>query len=154
VRVTDARCPQCSAVVRAGSSWCTLCHADLRSAEQRAAPVIVPEPVETAPARGKHARHARLAADVPVETTMVATEPELVDAAEPVDPATPARSIADVDLDAMFAQLAAEHADPLLSDLPGRLSTKSTKTLVIVGGATAVTLGALVFMVILGSIFS
>ena len=154
MRVTDARCPQCSAVVRAGSSWCTLCHADLRPAEERAAAVTVVEPVETATARGRHARHARPAADAPVETTMVTTEPELVEAAQPVDPSKPVHSIEDLDLEAMFAQLAAEHADPLLSDLPGRLGTKSTKTMVIVGGATAVTLGALVFMVILGSIFS
>ena len=116
--------------------------------------MTVTEPAESVLARGRHARHARPAADSPVETTMVAPDPGLVEAAEPVDPAKPVRSIDDVDLDAMFAQLAAEHADPLLSDLPGRLSTKSTKTMVIVGGATAVTLGALVFMVILGSIFS
>ncbi len=54
----------------------------------------------------------------------------------------------------MFAQLAAEHVDPLLGDLPSRLGNKSTKTMVIVGGASLIMIGVLVFMVIVGSIFS
>ena len=39
----DVRCPQCAALVRAGSQWCTLCFADLRPAPAPAA-VAVLEP--------------------------------------------------------------------------------------------------------------
>jgi hypothetical protein len=39
----DVRCPSCSALVRAGSPWCTLCYADLR-----------PQPVAVQPADLAH----------------------------------------------------------------------------------------------------
>jgi hypothetical protein len=38
----DDRCPRCSALVRAGSPWCTLCYADLRP-QQPAYAASVPE---------------------------------------------------------------------------------------------------------------
>jgi hypothetical protein len=41
---TATRCPHCSASVRPGAPWCTLCHADLRPAPAPA-PVPVPQPV-------------------------------------------------------------------------------------------------------------
>jgi hypothetical protein len=34
---TDARCPDCGSLVRDGMAWCTLCHADLRSPEEKEA---------------------------------------------------------------------------------------------------------------------
>ncbi len=34
---TGTRCPDCGSMVRPDSSWCSLCHADLRSEEERAA---------------------------------------------------------------------------------------------------------------------
>lgn len=34
---TDTRCPDCGSLVRPGMSWCTLCHADLRSEEEKEA---------------------------------------------------------------------------------------------------------------------
>jgi hypothetical protein len=37
VTTTQARCPDCSSLVRPGMAWCTLCHADLRSDEEKAA---------------------------------------------------------------------------------------------------------------------
>jgi hypothetical protein len=46
----DVRCPKCSALVRAGSPWCTLCYADLRPQ-----PVAV-QPVDIAHATPQTAR--------------------------------------------------------------------------------------------------
>ena len=34
---TPLRCPDCSSLVRAGSPWCSLCHADVRSDEEKEA---------------------------------------------------------------------------------------------------------------------
>jgi len=34
---TDARCPDCGSLVRDQMAWCTLCHADLRSPEEKEA---------------------------------------------------------------------------------------------------------------------
>jgi hypothetical protein len=75
---------------------------------------------------------------------------ELVD---PAEAAPPVESLEDIDLDAMFALLAAEHTDPLLTELPGRLSTKSSKTVVIAGGMVLITAIGLISMVILGTLF-
>lgn len=78
---TPLRCPECSSLVRAGSPWCSLCHADVRSDEEKAAalaetalleaavesPVREPVPagIEAAGAgaeapRGRHARPSTL----------------------------------------------------------------------------------------------
>jgi len=35
VTTADPRCPDCGSLVRTGMSWCTLCHADLRSQEEK-----------------------------------------------------------------------------------------------------------------------
>lgn len=76
---SDLRCPECGSLVRGGISWCTLCHADLRSDEEkeaarleadRLAGVALPSALVlddatdardkvgamTAPPRGRHAR--------------------------------------------------------------------------------------------------
>ena len=34
---TDPRCPDCGSLVRAGMGWCTLCHADLRTEQEKEA---------------------------------------------------------------------------------------------------------------------
>jgi hypothetical protein len=82
-----------------------------------------------------------------------AEQVEGADLPELAEPAPPVESIDDVDIDAMFALLAAEHTDPLLNELPGRLSTKSSKTVVIAGGMVLITAIGLISMVILGTLF-
>lgn len=78
---TPLRCPECSSLVSAGSPWCSLCHADVRSDEEKAAALAetalleaavesplrepVPAGVEAAGAgaqapRGRHARPSTL----------------------------------------------------------------------------------------------
>jgi hypothetical protein len=78
---------------------------------------------------------------------------EQVEVADLAEPAPPVQSLEDVDIDAMFALLAAEHTDPLLNELPGRLSTKSSKTVVIAGGMVLITAIGLISMVVLGTLF-
>jgi hypothetical protein len=77
VTTTELRCPECGSLVRAGVSWCSLCHADLRSDEEKEAArleaeklagagisvpgaLVVDSPAEQvragAPTRGRHAR--------------------------------------------------------------------------------------------------
>jgi hypothetical protein len=74
------RCPRCSATLRAGSEWCSLCFADLRprepepvlvgpppasvdAADAEAVPVLdepeAPRAPVVARAGGKHAKHAK-----------------------------------------------------------------------------------------------
>jgi RNA polymerase subunit RPABC4/transcription elongation factor Spt4 len=52
---TDVRCPQCGALVRAGSQWCTLCFADLRPAPAPVAAAVL-EPSYAAVAAGSSGR--------------------------------------------------------------------------------------------------
>ena len=98
---TSLRCPECSSLVRAGSPWCSLCHADVRSDEEKEAaraeaalleaavdsPAREPAPttVEAAGAgaeapRGRHARPSTLPlkVDSPAAagTTALATAPD------------------------------------------------------------------------------
>jgi hypothetical protein len=134
----SVRCPACTAYVRAGSEWCTLCYADLRpkpdpipSVSDEPAPdavahvraevetvetpvTDVPEPAAAKP-RGKHARHA---ADAPVfgQPTQVVADAEI-------------EAIADQ----MLAQLAGERANPLGS-LSGYVDTKGKQVALMVGG--------------------
>ncbi len=75
---TERRCPDCSSLVRPDAEWCSLCHADLRTEEQKAAarpapewaePALDPEPApevaapdptaELAAAATPRGRHAR-----------------------------------------------------------------------------------------------
>ena len=71
---TPLRCPECTSLVRAGSPWCSLCHADVRSDEDKAAalaetalleaavepPVREPVPAGAEAPRGRHARPSNL----------------------------------------------------------------------------------------------
>ena len=105
----DQRCPQCAALVRGGTGWCTLCHADLRPAPE---PERVPEPVTTtevvevaedveveglvtagvAPRTGgKHAKHAKPAARPVADPSDTAPEvQDYTDLMVDIDPAATA----------------------------------------------------------------
>lgn len=147
------RCPQCRALVPAGSAWCMLCHADLRSDEERAAARAAAEAVAVATAasaatsaepssgRGRHRRSA--------SPQLAATEA----VAEAVPEAPPrVTSLDDVDVDAMLEQLAAEQPDRLGS-VSGQLSDRTTKIVLVLGGAGVMTLLSLLGLAVLGSLF-
>lgn len=151
------RCPRCSAHVRTGSDWCTLCYADLRpappvaepvaavDAEPLAAPVEpvdlpraeVVEPAEAvaaAPAapvgRGKHAKKA--------QSDAVAAPPAEVEALA----------------NQLLAELAVSETKNPLGPLASHLDTPAKRVGVMVGGTVAGICLLFIVMTILGAIFS
>jgi hypothetical protein len=150
----ELRCPKCGAHALAAADWCTLCYADLRppaEPEQPREPELPEEPVATAdstPATpeagpdapaidsaGSRGKHARQASTQGSDTTDGATG-ELP---------------ANIDVELMLAQLAAETPAPLAS-LMDRFDTKASRALAICGGVLAVGVVLLVAMTIIGSV--
>ena len=147
------RCPRCSAHVRTGSDWCTLCYADLRPAPPVAEPVaaLEPEPltapvepadlplaetdevVDLVPAvsvgRGKHAKRASTAA--------VGAPPEIEALA-----------------DQMLAELAATRSNDRLSSMVSALDEPGKKIGFIIGGVIGATCLLFIVLTILGAVFS
>ncbi|MCU0265849.1 MAG: hypothetical protein MUC45_06980 [Actinomycetia bacterium] len=133
-----------------------LCHADLRSEEDRAAAQAAAAEVaartaaaDQVAARG---RHRRAGAPQPA-AGLVALHPDpaIAEAAE-VETAPPVSSLAEVDVEAMLQQLAAEQPNPLGS-VSGQLSDRTTKIVLVLGGAGVMTVLTLVGLLVLGSLF-
>ena len=146
------RCPRCSAHVRTGSDWCTLCYADLRPAPPVAEPVaaLQPEPL-TAPVE-------------PVSLPVAATG-EAVDVvpAAPVGrgkhakkaPDTTDRPPAEVEALAnrMLAELAVSESKNPLGPLAPHVDTPGKRVGVMVGGVVGVICLLVIIMAILGAVF-
>ena len=128
----SVRCPRCSAHVRAGSDWCTLCYADLRPAppepitpepapgqDQPAEPALEPgELTEPPPARrGKHAR--KDPAHDGGRVTAVST------------PVAEVNALADQ----LLAELAASEAKNPLGALAGALDSKGKRLALVLGAS-------------------
>jgi hypothetical protein len=138
------RCPQCAAHVGQDAEWCTLCYTDLRPAPEPAPepePQPAPEPAAAAALpeadvqrpRGRHARRS--------------PEP-----AQPsAEPGVQADLLAAVDVDAMFARLAAQSSSGL-EPLAGRLDSPRSKVAAIVAGVAAVGVLLFVLMTVLGAL--
>ncbi len=142
------RCPHCSSAIRPGAAWCSLCHADLRSDEERAAAEPAPvevaeelerddelerdEELETSPAR-VGGRHARRGSAGPADAVAMSAEP---------DP------LAEVDVESMLAALGGQ--DPL-AGVAGRFSSKANIAMFAFGGAALLTVLGLLAMFVLGS---
>ena len=147
------RCPRCSAHVRTGSDWCTLCYADLRPVPPVVEPVaaLEPEPLSTpvepvdvpgaetvdavgvAPAapvgRGKHAKRASTAAlGAPPEVEALA--------------------------DQMLAELAATRSNDRLSSMVSALDEPGKKIGFIIGGVIGATCVLFIVLTVLGAVFS
>jgi hypothetical protein len=152
----SVRCPACSAYVRAGSQWCTLCYADLRpKPDQAPGSPTGPTPAETPPAAAlvagqdgeplapvppaapapKRGKHAKQVADSPVfgQPTQVVAEAEI-------------EAIADQ----MLAQLAVERENPLGS-LSGIVDSKGKQVALMVGGAVVAMCLLFLLMALAGS---
>ena len=145
------RCPRCSAHVRTGSDWCTLCYADLRPAVAEPVAALEPEPpstpvepvdlpvaetfeaVDLAPAapvgRGKHAKRATTAA--------LGAAPEVEALA-----------------DQMLAELAATRSNDRLSSMVSALDEPGKKIGFIIGGVIGATCVLFIVLTILGAVFS
>lgn len=164
------RCPRCSALLRAGSQWCSLCFADLRPAPPSAT-VGTPEsaappagPGASVPAaydeqalapgrpRGKHARRAAPGAGEPApgaaagHTEAAGPHP----AAQAADPAA-ARSAAAL-ADQMLAELAAGAGGSPVGRWSGLVDTKAKRTAVMVGGGLAAMALLLLGLAVLGAL--
>jgi hypothetical protein len=142
------RCPRCDAHVLADADWCTLCYADLRPAPQpEPEPEPQPEPGadEPEPVALAPGPAGDLAADAPVDVP-----PATGKHARRAGPA-PEDGLEGVDVDAMLAQLAIE-SDSGLGPLAGRLQTKESKAIVIVGGIAVVCVVLFVLMAVLGAL--
>jgi hypothetical protein len=122
VTTSDLRCPECGSLVRGGISWCTLCHADLRSDEEKeaarleadknsgvasssaAAALVLDEALDpvgamAAPARGRHARPGAVAEPVALAVAgrlaaaPAAAKPAAVEPTTETSPATSGETI-------------------------------------------------------------
>jgi hypothetical protein len=149
------RCPRCSAHVRTGSDWCTLCYADLRPAPQATAAEPVAEPaVETAaetvveppvlleapaeamsPRTGKHARRTPVEGHEPIDA-----------AASPGSPDVEALAAR------MLAELSVSQPKSPLGPLAASFDTPAKKAGLMVGGTLAVICLLFILMAVAGTL--
>jgi RNA polymerase subunit RPABC4/transcription elongation factor Spt4 len=158
----DFRCPHCSALLRAGAQWCTLCYADLR-------PKPEPEPVAVSAGTPSLTSGAAPGAPADSLTALEAAAQALVQQAAPgteADPSVAPRgwpctgceAIVSFDEDACptcgtrFLDGARGGPDLLDRIGPGGLPV-STQTLIIAGGAAAIIAIILAAMYIIGTVF-
>ena len=147
------RCPRCSAHVRTGSDWCTLCYADLRPVPPVVEPVVAREPEPLAAPVGP--------VDLPVAPAADAVD---VAPATPVGrgkhakkaPAKGVGSPSEVEALAnqMLAQLAMSESKNPLGPLAPHVDTPGKRVGVMVGGVVAVICLLVIIMAILGVVFS
>jgi hypothetical protein len=147
------RCPRCSATLRAGSEWCSLCFADLRPREPE--PVLAGPPASivavdadavpglsepegplttvTAPrAGGKHAKRA---------------EPAVFGAAAPTDQAEVERLA-----DWMLVELAAAEGGNPIGAASALVDSTPKRALVMVGGSIAAMALLFIVMAVAGAL--
>jgi RNA polymerase subunit RPABC4/transcription elongation factor Spt4 len=137
----DVRCPHCSALLRSGAQWCTLCYADLRPK---------PEPVAVSTRGPSHVTDASTEPTSALEAAAQALarkgEPgtDADPSAAPVGwPCTGCGEVVSFDEDACpacgtrFLDGAHGEQDLLARIGPGGLPVR-TQTLIIAGGAAAI----------------
>lgn len=141
---TTLSCGECGAPLRAEQDWCSLCYATVApSFDPLTAPLdeVVSRDVEpeTVPAPEPPA-----SAYEPESDQLVIAVAELAPAPDP-EPST--KPIEVSELDVMFSMLAAEHrrSDPA-AGIADRLTDRSTRIAVMVGGTALI--GAAVFLVL------
>jgi RNA polymerase subunit RPABC4/transcription elongation factor Spt4 len=155
----DVRCPQCAALVRAGSQWCTLCFADLRPAPAPA-PVAVLEP-SYAGAAGSgpiDALTAPLSALEAAAQQIAATAQADSDVKEVGWPCTHCEAVVSFDETTCptcgAAFLAGARGEPDILDRIGRTGLPtSTQAMIIAGGAFAIIAVVIGVLYIFGTIF-
>lgn len=158
----DFRCPHCSALLRSGAQWCTLCYADLR-------PKPEPEPVAVSAGKAGMAPVGGSGTPADSLTALEAAAQALVQQAEPgaeIDPSdapkgwpcTGCEAIVSFDEDTCptcgtrFLDGARGAPDLLDRIAPGGLPV-TTQTLIIAGGAAAMIAIIVAAMYIIGTLF-
>jgi hypothetical protein len=136
----DVRCPHCSALLRSGAQWCTLCYADLR-------PKPEPEPVAVSTREPSYAASATAGAPADPPSPLEAAAQALLSQDTPETaagwPCSGCEAIVSFDEDSCAACgtrfLEGARGEPDLLDRigPGGLPV-STQTLIIAGGAVAI----------------
>jgi RNA polymerase subunit RPABC4/transcription elongation factor Spt4 len=136
----DVRCPHCSALLRSGAQWCTLCYADLR-------PKPEPEPVAVSAREPSYAAAATAGAPADPPSALEAAAQALLQQATPETatgwPCSGCGAVVSFDEDSCAACgtrfLEGARGEPDLLDRigPGGLPV-STQTLIIAGGAVAI----------------
>jgi hypothetical protein len=161
----SVRCPACTAYVRAGSEWCTLCYADLRPK-----PVSPPEPPPTtAPAvrtddaaevgSAEHVESlqdvASRVSDVPAPAT---SKPRGKHAKQAADAAvfgqpTQVVTVSEIEAlaDQMLAELAASEGTNPLGGLSAATDSKGKRVALMIGGGVAAMCVLFALMFLAGS---
>jgi hypothetical protein len=150
------RCPRCSAHVRTGSDWCTLCYADLRPAPEVAAAPSAPatealEPPVSAPAEALPEPVSVDGAPVAVGSAPVGRGKHARRA--PAGPAGPPDDV-EVLANQLLAQLAVAESKNPLGPLASHLDTPGKRVGAMVGGAVGGICLLFILMTILGAVFS
>ncbi len=148
----SVRCPRCSASLRAGSEWCSLCYADLRPPPaEPPAPVEVPHGTAT-DVTGPAAEGDESGTGVPRSTDAPAAGGKHARSAagHPVAAATP-DEVARL-ADEMLAELTVTEGGNPLGAVSGLVDTTGKKALLMVGGATAAMLLCFLVMAVLGAL--
>lgn len=135
----DRRCPHCSSHVRAGSDWCTLCYADLRPPQERAA---VDPPVTTVAEGFGPDGIAETGEDVAQRPAVGRRRRAAHDTDEPVSEDIEAVA------EQMLARLAESESRNPLGPLAGVLDTTGKRAAFIVVGAGLAML--VIFLLMLG----
>ena len=145
------RCPQCSAQVRTGTDWCTLCFANLRPAPAVSAAPVTPQPEPVA-------ESATGCADEPARESVFG---EL--AAAPLRRGKHSRSQTSdtaaiaVNVDAlaeqMLAELAASYSGNVLGPAAFLVNTRAKRAGVTIGGALLASMLILLVATVLGKVF-
>jgi hypothetical protein len=199
VTTTDLRCPECSSLVRAGMSWCSLCHADVRSEEEKEAAraeaallvgsgvtvsdvtlsdvtlsdvtlsdvavhdvtseLAIVDHESPAPTRGRHARPSAVSHEpVPIRPVEPVATGESAGVAGPATSAETQHKLeelkaAGIDVDEMLHMLASDDDSGPLKGLVDRISSKGSRAIAVMIGATVLTVIGFGLMFVLGSIF-
>ena len=148
----SVRCPACTAYVRAGSEWCTLCYADLRPKPDPAPPVSQ-EPSSEALAEVEHVGAAM--ADLPAPAAPTPRGKHAKRAAAESVFGQPTAVVDDAEVgaiaDRMLAELASQRENPL-GPLSTAVDTKAKQVALMVGGAFAGMFLLFVLMALLGTL--
>jgi hypothetical protein len=155
------RCPRCSATLRAGTEWCSLCYADLRPREEAPVrPATRPDLLGTRP--GAHAGPAlpaisttgAIAPSAPAAAVTPGLRPGGKHAKQPEFGAATAPDPDEVERLAaqLVAELAATEGGLPLGAVSGLVDTTGKRVTLMIGGGLGILLLIVVLMAVAGAL--